>query len=160
MGLAFGGVVPGGIRIGSETPAGIAIGDVKVWPPVAAALHSYSIVSGINSDGTIIGYWDNNLGTIQTPTYITPNGSSALIRQTMIRNGLLRLVLWQGGLGTGDGNQFPTMVRLTYQGAESVWGGPSAAASYGQGIGRDYSLVSGTNPLTANGRMIAVELIY
>ena len=79
---------PGGIRIGGVTPGGIATSEGKIWPPDAtpptpAAYHTYTITVAVTGSGVIVGYWDNNAGSIADATYQLPNGRNALIRQTM-----------------------------------------------------------------------------
>lgn len=78
----------------------------------------------------------------------------------MVVNGPLRFLIFGGGINTGSSDQFPTEIRLTYNGAVSIWTNPTNPASYGQGIGRDYTLRSGTNPLTAGNLNISCLAVY
>ena len=120
--------------------------------------HSYSITSGARSG--ITGYWDANIGSITDANYTTPNGTSVRIRQSMVVSSNFRFLINGSGIGSGSADQFPTEIRLTYNGAESVWSNPGSVNVFGQGAGRDYTLTSGTNPLTASGRSIDAVAVY
>ena len=158
MGIGF-SAVPGQVRIGTRTPAGIALGDTKIWPIATRSFtHSYSIMTG--TSGGITGYWDGNAGTITDATYTLPNGRSARIRQTMQVGNMLRFLLNQSGLGTGDGDQFPTDIAVTLGGRVSHWGRPTAASSAGQGIYRDYALLSGVRPFRGAGEEMDITITY
>ena len=121
--------------------------------------HNYSITSGVR--GSIVGYWFNNIGSIDSgETFTLPNGNTGTIRQTMRLNSLLRIVFAGSGLGTGAADQFPDTISCDFNGAVSEWGSPTSPAVFGQGTGRDYTLQSGTDPFAVANRSIAVRLVY
>ena len=130
------------------------------------ALHTYTVTSGVS--GTITGYWDGNAGSIADANYNTPNGSSARIRQTMVSDAAigvneLRFLLNQTGLGTGDVDQFPRRIVTTRGSLSATWlpSDPEQIAAFGQGIGRDYTMVSGGDSgVFANGQETQVTLYY
>ena len=141
-----------------------------------SAYHTYTITSGMTSGVTIIGYWDSNAGNITDEVYQLPNGSNATIRQTMRGRGSpssstpqvneVRFLLNQSGLGVGDTDQFPTSIRLT-RGTNTVTVTPRSGqiASFGQGIGRDYSnsdsdITTQLANVLVNGQETTVELFY
>ena len=158
MGLGF-TQIPSGVRIGVNTPAGIAIGDTKIWPTsLPPLMHNYSIVAGARS--SIVGYWDLNIGTIEDANYTLRNGNVARIRQTMHLNNVLRFLIQSSGLTASDGDQFPTLISVVVSNRTSTWGRPAAASSYGQGIGRDYSLLSGVRPFRGAGENLAITITY
>ena len=142
--------------------------------PVGTLRHSYSIDVGGPSRG-IIGYWFNNLGSITNANYILPNGTSAIIRQTMVDDpsavggsiepGEMRFLLSSGGVSTSSVDQFPIRIVCSLsRGAsvEFVPHSPDQIASFGQGIGRDYDRSSGSlisEVFTVNST-VNVQLFY
>ena len=66
---------------------------------------------------------------------------------------MMRLVLSLANDAT-----FPQRVVCTFGGAESVWGNPQAGQVYGQGRGRDYTLLSGESPFRVANSTIMVQL--
>ena len=126
-------------------------------PSPSAAYHTYTITVGtgggvVPREVDYFGYWDNNIGNIQNATYQLPNGSNAVIRQTMwnsiettvselsyLHHDEMRFLLRQGGLSTADTDQFPDRIRLT-NGANVVnlVPEPGEIHAFGQGIGQDY----------------------
>ena len=107
-------------------------------------IHTFTITCGTTSG--LVGYWDGNIGTITNATYTLPNGSDATIRQCMI-GGIIgttnevRFLLNQPGLSTSDADRFPLRIVATNgdNSVEFIPQNPDQIASFGQGIGRDYT---------------------
>ena len=135
----------GGIRFGSSTPAGIAIGATKVWPPAPdlTLSHTATITVG-NARTPLIGWWDNNQGSITNPTYTLPDGTTGNIRQFMMGVGvdLVRFLIQ----GNRNADQFPAEIRATLGSNTIVLRPPDprTTSRFGQGTGMDYVLQSGT----------------
>ena len=125
--------------------------------------HRYTIVVGTAFGVT--GYWFNNAGSITDATYQLPNGSDAIVRQTMIVGGEIRFVLNQSGLTPADvPEQFPERIVLSRGNTQAICviKSPDETFTAGQGIGRDYIRQSG-DPLTTVLQLSAtvnVELFY
>ena len=134
--------------------------------PAATPDHTYRISCGSRSG--IIGYWFNNIGSVNDETYTLPNGVSATVRQTMtgspIGSNELRFLLNACGLGTGDTDQFPTRIEVeNSRGSrlEFIPKSPIEISSFGQGIGQDYRIVSGgVGTLFVNNAPLTVNLYY
>ena len=137
--------------------------DTVTGVPEPSAYHTYTIIVG-QAHG-VTGYWFNNAGSITGATYQLPNGSDAIIRQTMIVAGEIRFVLNQSGLTTSDvPDQFPERIVLTRGSTSTTVGikSPDETFTAGQGIGRDYIRESGDTLTTVlqNNSTVTVELYY
>lgn len=134
--------------------------------PEPTPLHTFTITA--EAGRGVIGYWDGRVGSINNRDYTTPNGSTARIRQMMMSDANfgtneLRFLIRQDGLGVGDTEQFPVRLVCMSGGNEvvSVLKSPLEIRSYGQGIGMDYRLQSGTlSNVFADNNEITIQLWY
>ena len=171
-GQEYQGLYAAGVQAAKVQAGGADYHD-SAAPAVLALRHTYTITVGMSA--VLQGYWLNNLGNITDATYALPNGSDAVIRQTMISNpsavgggvaapNELRFLINQSGLGIGDVAQFPRRLVVSRGTDEAVCEpqSPDQIAAFGQGIGRDYARMSGTALATifANTETVTVKLYY
>ena len=120
--------------------------------PPGSRTHTFTVRTG--SSGSLSGYWDGNAGSITGAVYRLPNGVDATIRQVLVGSnigiGEVRFLLNQAGLGVGDTDQFPDRITATRGEYFSEWvpADPEMIGAFGQGIGRDYTLVTGSSTVT------------
>ena len=136
-------------------------------PPPTSSTHTFTVTAGTTSGLT--GYWDGNTGSITNGVYRLPNGSNATIRQCLIGGAIgtdeLRFLLNQSGLGTSDTDQFPDRITATRGSFVAEWrpSSPEQIGAFGQGIGRDYTIVSGgssNSQMLSNGADTEFTLHY
>lgn len=128
-------------------------------PAPDPADHSYSIVSG--SRGGFIGYWDNNIGTIDGMDFAPPDaGVNVRIRQSMSNGTIFR---WLIQTQNQPASYFPDRIVVT-DGTDTVvfvQPDPFASNNFGQGTGVDYVLESGTiADVFVNNAALTIDLFY
>lgn len=166
--LRFGDDTPAKWWIGDDEVAMAWYGDDQIWPIGTApttASHTYTVRSGAGS--SLTGYWLNNIGSIEDATYNLPDGTEVTIRQTMFGGTIganqLRFLVDKDNITAADDDQFPPSIRLTLGAnvAVVVKQDPVEIREFGQGIGMDYAVESGTlSDVLVNNQTTTVVLEY
>ena len=126
-------------------------------PPAPSNVHRYTVTCG--DRGGIVGWWDNNIGSVTNANITLPNGQSTDIRQTMLVSGSLRFLV-RGSSGRGI-DQFPPTITTSRAGTTVTWTRGSATQGFGQGTGVDYTTAdSGATTVFQNGVTVNVALNY
>lgn len=155
MGLKVGTETVGGLKIGTETVGGMKVGTEIIYQAAPSPYHTYTITAG--DRGGIIGYWDNNVGTITNENAPLPDGGTAEIRQSMVVAGAFRFLYRTQSRPL---SAFPSTIATTRAGTSVLWTRPATTSNYGQGTGADYTTTQ-TADVTAmfqDGVTINVEL--
>ena len=132
-------------------------------PAPAVAYHTFSIVSGARD--SFVGWWHNNIGTIDGRTMTIPNGNAVDIRQFMIGGSITPgAVRFLFGPQRYQVSQFPTRI-VAVNGATSIEltrPDPATIIEAGQGNGIDYETTQSTLLTTvfSNGETVNVSLFY
>ena len=123
--------------------------------------HTFSLVSGARD--TFVGFWHNNIGTMEDRVYTLPNGNSTQIRQFMVGGSITAgKVRYLFGPARYQADQFPDRIVATNGANVLVLTKPTTAIiSAGQGNGLDYDVESGVpGSVFNNGETINVEIFY
>lgn len=182
MGVYLGGTEYASMYVGGVEVSGVLVAGAQYKAAARDPLHTYTITVGRSR--MVQGYWWNSrsraiVGDITDAMY-DPGGGTVTIRQTMmdqlaatgsggnvgIGTGKIRLLLNRAGtaLTTGDLDQFPASLEIEdADGNVLVFSrGPGfSLTSYGQGIGGDYTLDSGTpSDVMVEDDTVTVRLYY
>ena len=157
MGVKIGTEAAGGFKIGTEIVGGMKVGTEIIYRAVTAptAYHTYTITTG--DRGGIIGYWDNNIGTITNEDVTLSDGSTAEIRQSMVISGVFRFLYRTQNRPL---SVFPATITTERAGTSILWTRPSTTQNFGQGTGADYTTTQTSDVATVfqNGVTISIDL--
>ena len=158
MGIKIGTEAAGGFKIGTEIVGGMKVGTEIIYRAVTAptAYHTYTITAGDRSG--IIGYWDNNIGTITNENApLIGAGGTAEIRQSMTLSGIFRFLF---GTQNRPLSVFPATITTERAGTSILWTRPSTTQNFGQGTGLDYTTTQTSDVVTVfqNGVTINISL--
>lgn len=140
--------------------------------PTGTLRHTYTITTATGRG--LKGYWFNNIGSITASAYTLPNTLTGTIRQSMIidpnsgggsvDHGEFRFLINFPSQSVAAVDQFPIRIDCERGSAAPVIclpQTPDQIAQFGQGIGRDYGIVSGdTGDIFVNGEITTIKLYY
>ena len=155
MGVQIGTEAVGGFKIGTEIVGGMKVGTEIIYRSADPPFHTYTITTG--DRGGIIGYWDNNIGTITNEDVTLSDGSTAEIRQSMVISGVFRFLYRTQNRPI---SVFPATITTERAGTSILWTRPSTTQNFGQGTGADYTTTQTSDVATVfqNGVTISIDL--